>query len=45
MSEFYERLQTLVLTMADTMDIWRDVAIMLLAGIVIGCLWYYAEAS
>jgi hypothetical protein len=38
-------LQSVLLAAATTVHVWRDVAIMVLAGIVIGCLWLYAEAT
>jgi hypothetical protein len=38
-------LQSVLLAAATTVHVWRDVAIMVLAGIVIACLWLYAEAT
>ena len=29
---------------ADTLPVWRDSAVVLLAGVVIACLWFYASA-
>lgn len=33
-----------LMTLAGTIALWRDMAIMGLALIVIGCLWLYASA-
>ena len=30
---------------ADTLPVWRDSAVALLAGIVIASLWFYASAT
>jgi len=30
---------------ADTVPVWRDSAVALLAGIVIASLWFYASAT
>jgi cytochrome c biogenesis factor len=40
-----DTLQSVLLTLADTLPWWRDSAIVILAGIVIGALWLYAEAT
>jgi hypothetical protein len=38
-------LQDAILSLATTVDVWRDGAIMLLAVVVIACLWLYAEGA
>jgi hypothetical protein len=40
-----DTLQSVLLTLAGTVHVWRDSAIVILAGIVIGALWLYAEAT
>ena len=30
---------------ADTLPVWRDSAVALLAGVVIASLWFYASAT
>ncbi len=37
-------LQQFIYQLADTIHVWRDFAIMGLAGLVILCLWFYATA-
>lgn len=44
MPELARQVQALVLAVATSVDLWRDAAIVVLAGVVIGCLWFYAEA-
>lgn len=34
-----ELIQRILFSLADTMDVWRDVAIIGLAVLVIACLW------
>lgn len=36
-------LQDIILGLADTIVLWRDIAVVILAGIVIGCLWLYVS--
>lgn len=45
MADLLRQVQAALYTAATTIDVWRDTAIMLLAGIVIGALWYAAEAT
>ena len=33
-----------IMSLAGTISLWRDLAIMGLACLVIGCLWLYASA-
>jgi hypothetical protein len=37
--------QSLLLTAASTVHIWRDTAIAILAGLVILALWLYTEST
>jgi hypothetical protein len=39
------RVQEFIYLAAAYLPVWRDAAIVLLAGVVIGCLWLYAEAT
>jgi hypothetical protein len=34
----------IIQTAAGTLPLWRDLAIVILAGLVIVCLWFYASA-
>jgi hypothetical protein len=45
MTEVLRHVQSLLLTAASTVHIWRDSAIAILAGLVILALWLYAEAT
>lgn len=45
MADLARALQAALFTAATTLDLWRDAAIVVLAGIVIGALWFYAEAT
>lgn len=45
MADFLRAVQAALFTAATTIDLWRDTAIVVLAGIVIGALCYVAEAS
>lgn len=42
MTDLFRALQSLILTAADTMHVWRDAAVVLLAGFVIVVLWVIA---
>ena len=43
MSDLVRQLQSLILTAATTVDLWRDAAIAVLAIIAIGCLAFAGE--
>jgi hypothetical protein len=45
MTEFPALAQRVLLSLATTVDLWRDLAVMGLAALVIGLLWLAAEAS
>lgn len=45
MADLLRAVQAALFTAATTIDLWRDVAIVILAGIVIGALFYVAETS
>lgn len=45
MGDLARALQAALFTAATTMELWSDVAIVVLAALVIGALWFYAEAS
>lgn len=38
-------IQSILLGLATTIDVWRDGAIMLLAGIVIAAVWFAVEGA
>jgi hypothetical protein len=42
-AELLRHLQVLILTAATTIHVWRDVAIMVLAGVAIAGLWLWAD--
>ena len=44
MNEARRILSELVVIASATLPVWRDAAIVVLAGIVIGCIWLYVEA-
>lgn len=44
-ADLLRALQAALFTAASTVHLWRDAAIFVLAAIVIGALWFYAEAS
>jgi hypothetical protein len=44
MAEYMRAFQAACFLAADTIHIWRDSAVAALAGMVIACLWLFAEA-
>lgn len=44
MTEARRILAELAVAAGNTLPIWRDSAIALLAAVVIGCVWVYVEA-
>jgi hypothetical protein len=45
MAELLRQVQAVLLTAATTIDVWRDGAIAVLAGVVIACLYVVVEGS
>lgn len=45
MADLARALQAALFAAATTVHLWRDAAIVVLAALVIGALWFYAEAS
>lgn len=45
MSEIRRILADLGPVAAASLPIWRDAVVAVLALVVVGCLWFYAEAS
>lgn len=45
MPDILRQVQNALYLAADSVNVWRDLGVMLLAALVIALLWYAAEAS
>jgi hypothetical protein len=45
MSDFLRHVQSALYLASSTIDVWRDAAVMGLAGVVIVCLWLAVETA